>query len=125
MEVATVRQHSFHKTQSRTSVGVQTDDVVPAAPVMTDMTCLLEPPVAPVLTEYGAPASAAVYDEPAPMIECMTPGPAVTYTFAGPAPVIKHATFAPDDTDIAPASPRVNRDFRLCATSRWVFSCRG
>ena len=90
MEMATVRHHSYHKTQSRTSVVVQTDDVVPAAPVMTDITCLLEPLV---MTEYVAPALAAVYDEPAPMIEYMTPGPDVTY--AAPAPVIE---YVPDDT---------------------------
>ena len=119
MEMAAVRHQSYHKTQSQTSVGVQTDDVVPAVPVMTDITCLLEPPVPPVLTEYVAPALAAVYDEPAPMIEYMTPGPDVTCT--APAPVIEYVpddtyavtcAAAPDHTYIAPASPRVNRDIR-------------
>ena len=89
---------------------------------MTDITCLQEPPVPPVLTEYVAPALAAVYDEPAPMIEYMTRGPAVTYTApepvleydtpAAPAPVIKSVSFARDDTYIAPVSPRANRDIR-------------
>ena len=43
------------------------------APVITDISCLLEPPVPPVLTEYVAPAPAVVCDEPAPVIEYMTP----------------------------------------------------
>ena len=77
MAMATVRHHSCHKTQSRTSVGVQTDDVVLATPVMIVIACLLEPPLPPVLTEHVAPALAAVHDEPAPMIEHMTPEPAV------------------------------------------------
>ena len=106
-----------------TYVGVQTDDVVPAAPVMTDITCLLELPVPPVLTVASAPA--AVYDEPAPMIEYMTLGYVVTYTAPAPvlkyvpddtneapAPEIKHVSFVRDDTYIAQTSPRVNRDIR-------------
>ena len=85
-------------------------------------------------------------------IENVIPGPDVTKTapalvieyvlddtFAARAPVIKHLTFAPDDTNIAPASPRVDRDvrglenpqfsaFAVEASASQVggsFSCRG
>ena len=62
MEMATVRHHSYQKTQSWTSVSVWVGDVVLATPVMTDITCLLEPPVPLVLTEHVAPAPARVQD---------------------------------------------------------------
>ena len=116
-----------HRVDQGVQVGPVNEYVDPV-PVMTDITYLLEPPVPPVLTEYVAPAHAVTYAVPAPVIDYLTPGPAVTKTapapvieyvpddtYAAPAPVIqyvaltpatcaalspliKHVTFAPDDT---------------------------
>ena len=91
MAVAAAMHHSSGKRSvTTTEVAVQTDialtvfpapppvnDYVDPAPVMVDITCLLEPPVPPVLTEYVAPAPVVFCDEPVPVIEYMTPGPDV------------------------------------------------
>ena len=88
------------------------------------------------MTEYVTLALAETCTGRSPVIEYMTPGPAVNNTapaleieYAAPAPVVQHValtpvvtcavpapvfelTFAPDDTNIAPESPRINHDIR-------------
>ena len=97
-----------HSAQRCCSIVTQTDDYVTASATFFNMSDGddSDEPAAPV-TEYVAPALDVTYAAPAPVIEYVPDD-----TCAAPAPVIKHVTFAPDDTNIAPASPRVNRDIR-------------
>ena len=76
-----------HSWQTRTSLGVQTDDDVLAA--------------------TRAATRDVTYDALAPLIEYVPDD-----TYAAPAPVMKHVSSAPDDTYIAPASTRVICDIR-------------
>ena len=115
-----------HSCESRTSVGVQTDDDMLAA------TRAATPAPSPV-NEYMTPGRDVTRTAPAPVIEHVpgdtyaAPAPLVqqvaltaAVTFSSPAPVTKHVSFAPDDTFIAPASPRVNRD--ICGLVNTQFS---
>ena len=94
MNVAEMRHHSAAQL-TYIHVGTQTVspviEYVAPAPVMTDITSLLKPPVPLVLTEYVAPAPAATYAataSPVTVTEDVAPAPAVSYTT--PAPVIEH-----------------------------------
>ena len=95
---ASVGHHSW---QSRTSVGVQTDEMPAATP-------------APVI-EWMTPGHYVTCTSPAPVIEYMPDD-----THPAPAPVIQNVALTPDDTCAAPAPviehasvapvSRVNRD---------------
>ena len=66
-------------------------EYMPSAPVMTDITSLLEPPIPFVLTEHVVPAPAATYAataSPVTVTEDVAPAPTVSFT--SPAPVIEH-----------------------------------
>ena len=78
------------------------------------------------------------YTAPAPMIEyvpddtCAAPAPVVQHvalapavSCTSPAPATKHVSFAPDNTNIAPASPRVNRDICGLVNPQFPFFCCG
>ena len=86
MNVAEMRHHAAPQP-THIHVGTQTAspviDYMGPAPVMTDITSLLEPPKPCVLTGYVVPAPAATYAAsaspehmPAPVIEYIAPPPA-------------------------------------------------
>ena len=103
-------------------------EYVETAPVVTDITCLLEPPVLPVLMDYVAPAPAVACDEPAPAIEYMRPVPVpvteyvttiLTEVYAAPAHVIERVAPSPVIDYIASPSAEsgvfVNLQFSIFA----------
>ena len=111
-----------HSAPQPTYIHVGTQTVSPVmeyvapAPVMTDITSLLEPPVPLVLTEYVAPAPAATHVATASLVtvtEDVASAPIVSYTT--PAPVIERP--APEIEYIAPSPaeffPSFYPSFRL------------
>ena len=94
-----------HSWQSRTSVGVQTDEM-------------------PAATRAATPAPVIGCMTPGHDVTCTSPAPVIEYvpddTYAAPAPVIQNVALTPDDTCAAPAPviehasvvpvSRVNRD---------------
>ena len=81
MHVAELKHHAAPQP-TYIHVGTQTAspliEFVAPAPVMTDITSLLEPRVPFVLTEDVAPAPTVSYTTPAPVIEHM-PAPVIEY----------------------------------------------
>ena len=112
MNVAEMRHHAVPQP-TNIHVGTQTAspviEYVAPAPVMTDITSLLEPPFPLVLTESVAPAPAATYAATASLVtvtEDVAPAPTVSYTtFAVfqhmSAPVIKY--IAPPQAEFLPS----------------------
>ena len=122
MALVTAGHHSYRKTTG-IKIDVQagtllfydfvmdSDDTNPdvfdvPAPVIDYMT-----PIPVVKFDETAPATE--YVVPAPSSSCAAPTPETEHVApTSPAVTdIKHVFFASDDTYIAPASPRVNRDF--------------